>query len=222
MNPDGSRIRGDGNEFDLNALLARLAEQRPVFHSEADFQFALAWRIREETGQEVRLEYPVPEERMYLDISLPATRTAIELKYWTRKLDVEMGGERFALKDQAAQDLGRYDFLKDIRRVEKVGRGFAVALTNDRTYWNRSHLETVDAAFRLHEGRRIPASEPLAWSPKAGKGTRKGREEPICLRGSYRLGWRDYGQPLSDGGHVSQFRYLAVEVGRSPISRPPR
>jgi len=211
----------DGNC--LNRLLAGLAETRPVFHSEADFQFALAWRLREETGQEVRLEYlATPGERMYLDIWLPETNVAIELKYWTRKLNVEVSREKFALKDQAAQDLGRYDFLKDIRRIEKTGRGFAVALTNDRTYWNQARKEdTVDAAFRLHEGRHLPAATPLWWSPKASEGTRKGRNEPICLCDSYCLKWRDYGPPLPEADKCNQFRYLAVEIGRQPVNRSP-
>ena len=29
--------------FDVEAVLASLAAKRPVFHSEADFQFAFAW-----------------------------------------------------------------------------------------------------------------------------------------------------------------------------------
>ena len=43
----------------------------------------------------------------------------------------------FELKNQYAQDNGRYDYLEDVRRIERiksknmVTRGFAIFLTND-------------------------------------------------------------------------------------------
>ena len=46
---------------DLAAALTALAERRPVFHSEADFQHELAWLVRERYSDVgVRLERPVP------------------------------------------------------------------------------------------------------------------------------------------------------------------
>jgi hypothetical protein len=43
---------------DLRDTLALLSQQRPIFHSEADFQHALAWRFHQtdETAR-IRLEY---------------------------------------------------------------------------------------------------------------------------------------------------------------------
>ncbi len=46
-------------------------------------------------------------------------KLAIELKYKTRHLLGIVGGEIYDLGDQAAQDLGRYDFFKDIERLER-------------------------------------------------------------------------------------------------------
>ncbi len=202
--------------MDLHAILATLARERPVFYSEADFQFALAWRIRETTGEGVRLEYPPHRgEKKYLDIWLPESRAAIELKYWTRKLDARVAGEEFLLLEQGAQDLSRYDCLKDIQRVERVGHGFVVALTNDHLHWKPPLKKgTIDAAFRIHRGRRIRAKDELRWHPRASTETMKGREDPICLRHDYELSWRDYGRPITDGANTKhgQFRYLAVEV----------
>ena len=72
----------------ISSLIEDLSLLRPVFHSEADFQHALAWHIREVMPDcQVRLEFkPFPAERVYLDIWLPTLGTAIELKYLTRKL----------------------------------------------------------------------------------------------------------------------------------------
>jgi hypothetical protein len=111
---------------------------------------------------EVRLEFrPFPEKRFYLDICCrgPEQSLAIELKYLIRGLDVVVDGERFLLRNQAAQDISRHDVIKDIVRVERITsevsgtRGYIVALTNDSSYWKQSlRADTVDAAFRLHEG----------------------------------------------------------------------
>ena len=96
----------------------------------------------------------------------------IELKYWTRGLSYHLGDEDYTLSDRAAQDLGRYDFIKDIERVERVvlaghaNAGCVVALTNDQGYWNASTRDTVDAAFRLHEGRSPPRRTRLGGTSR--------------------------------------------------------
>ncbi len=199
-------------------VMMNLAKRRLIFYSEADFQFALAWHIHEMMPDcQVRLEFkPFPDERMYLDIWLPTEETAIELKYLTRAIDTECDGERFVLRDQAAQDISRYDFLKDIQRLERVvsedraKAGCAVLLTNDQGYWNPpSSINTIDASFRLYEGREITGE--LAWSDRAGSGTTKNREEPIFLKGRYKLSWRDYSSLQVRKNQL--FRYLSVEVG---------
>ena len=84
---------------------------------------------------------------------------AVELKYKTRKLLVELDGEAFSLASHSAQDIGRYDFIKDIFRLEKIVPslencvGHAIMLTNDSSYWTSHSKSTVDEAFRLTEGR---------------------------------------------------------------------
>ena len=204
--------------LDVANVMSELARQRPVFHSEADFQHAFAWCIHTTIpAGSVRLEYkPLPNQPMFVDLWLPDIRVAVELKYCTGKLEVEHKGESFALRHQAAQPVRRYDYLKDIQRLEQVFRelrearaGFAILLTNDHLYWEQpSRPDTVDAAFRLHEGRRV--TRKMGWSEHVSSGTTKSREKPICLAGSYELQWRDYADV--SGAHHGQFRYLAVQV----------
>ena len=208
--------------LDVSGLMENLKEERPIFHSEADFQHALAWQLHKAMpSDEIRLEYkPFQDERMYLDIWLPGVGVAIELKYRSKKLAQEWKKEAFALKDQSAPDQGRYDFLNDIQRLERLvadfqpaKTGYAILLTNDPSYWKFSSRSTIDAAFRLHEGRKITGE--MVWSPKAGEGTKKPktgkkRKDPIRLKGSYDCVWRDY---WSFGEATNQqFRYLMVEV----------
>ena len=201
-------------------LLKGLSERRPIFHSEADFQLALAWYLHEMVpNSEVRPEFkPFQGENMYLDIWLQTFEIAIELKYPTRELEVEREGEVFALRNQSAQDARRYDFIMDICRLEQVvddsgpaKAGFAVLLTNDPSYWEppqRGWEGTSDAAFRIHEGKVIKGE--MDWSEEASTGVKKGREKSVKLSGSYGLNWRNYS--ILDEEKYGKFQYVVVEV----------
>lgn len=87
----------------------------------------------------------------------------IELKYKTKLTRTMGNGENILLKAQSAQDCGRYDFLYDIQRMEGIKessypteKAYAVMMTNDSGYWNRSNktgtaIPTVDDEFRIHK-----------------------------------------------------------------------
>jgi len=211
--------------IDLPLLMTDLARVRPLFHSEADFQLALAWAWqRRNPAAAIRLEYrlPLELERGYADLWVrEADETSYgELKYWTHKLEVDVGDERFALADQAAQDLSRYDFIRDLARVERVvatgraARGFVLALTNDQGFWNAPRRGTIDEAFRLHEGRVLSGS--LAWDRRASAGTTTGRTGVLDLRGWYACTWRNYSDV--GGAGRGEFRYLLLPVTRETSS----
>ena len=73
---------------DMNVVMEALAGSRPVFHSESDFKHALSWQVQQNhpsmrVRQEVGNLLPRPDMR-YVDIWLPDSGTAIELKYLTR------------------------------------------------------------------------------------------------------------------------------------------
>ena len=165
-------------------------------------------------GQEVGNLIEGPDRR-YVDIWVPDCRTAIELKYLTRTGVIAHGDEEFRLRDQSAQDAGRYRFCLDISRLEGIVRsgraadGYAILLTNDHLYWNPPRkLDANDAEFVLHENREITGT--LAWNPRAGAGTTKDREEPIGIRGLYRARWREYSNPAGTG--YTRFRCLLLRV----------
>lgn len=209
--------------IELNRVMRTLSQERPVFHSEADFQHALAWQIhKEQPWYFLRLEYPLfLGEPGHLDIWTKGdTETiAIELKYKTRSLFAPVGGELFRIKEHSAQDCNRYDFIKDLQRLEQLVSahedvtGYAILLTNDASYWSSPlHASTADASFRIHEGRILTGH--LTWGPTASKGTTKGRENALNIMGSYRLTWQDYYE-VKASEHVKgyrKFRYLVVKV----------
>jgi hypothetical protein len=206
--------------------LHALSEERLLFHSEADFQHAFAWELQKAFPDlSIRLEYKPQLLGYRLHVDVWATRLrkiiAVELKYKTRALRVS-GDELFHLLNQSAQDIARYDFLKDIARLEAITSayenavGYAILLTNDSSYWNTSkNSSTVDVNFRIQEGRII--SGLLGWGGRASEGTTRGRIMPIEIKGRYMLQWHDYSTPSTD--RYGKFRYVLVKVCRSSGSR---
>ena len=206
--------------IDLADIIQNLSESRPIFHSEADFQHALAWEIHTQIQNcEIRLEYKPQHimQRFYVDIwcSKKDCITAIELKYKTRRLYTNVKGETFHLLSQSAQDIGRYDFLNDIQRLEEIVLksrnvvGYAIFLTNDSAYWSyprKNH--PVDADFRIHQDREFTGN--LNWDSNTSAGTKRDREETIQIKNTYNLTWRNYSEPSLES--YGKFRYLSVKI----------
>lgn len=204
---------------DVGLWLGELRRSRRVFHSEADFQHALALAIAaSDPGARVRLESrPLPGMRLDLLASGPGLSgyLAVELKYLTAAWTGEDGGEQFKLLSQGAQDIRAYDVVKDVQRVEQlVGmhpgwRGLVLVLANDPAYWSRpAHGRATNAdAFRIYEGQAL--SGRRAWGPLTGAGTMKDRTSPVDLHGSYVCHWAEYS---SLPGSRGTFRMLALDV----------
>ncbi len=206
--------------IDIPDLLRALKKKRPIFHSEADFQHALAWTLHEQNSQlEIRLEHPLfSAGSAAVDVRIRDGKQlyALELKYLCRKIRVEVKGESFALKDQSAQDTRRYGVLKDIWRMERFieknsgARASVITLSNDPLYWKGSKEGTNDAEFSLKQGRRVCGK--LNWSKNASPGAIKGNEEVIDLKGNYLMEWEDYSRVE---GKYGEFRLLHIDVANS-------
>src|SRR4051794_21367439 len=103
-------MTGAGSDIDLaevEHVMSALAERRPVFHSEADFQHAFAWELqRRHPEARIRLETrPRPGVRLDVLAIVNGRRIAIELKCLLRDLTTTIDGELFALPNQSAQDV---------------------------------------------------------------------------------------------------------------------
>lgn len=164
-----------------------LQTNQELMFNERDLQIHLALYLSRSKNQydDVDVEYYVPyrelqdylwENELKLDIvvSKNGEFIPVELKYKT--VYVERQIPRFnqklkkpveVLKNQGAQDMGMYNFWKDVRRVELVKRrfksvtgGLAIFVTNDKAYLNRasSHSDTQsdtksnNANFSMAEG----------------------------------------------------------------------
>jgi len=203
------------------AAIESLRKKQYIFHSEADFQFSFAWTLQELLpNARIRLEYCPPFAReMHVDIYVIDDDGShpIELKYKSKTIETVIDNEYFKLKNHGAQDIGRYDYLHDIARIERTKTrdknyhcGYAIMLTNDPSYWKVPLTSnTVDAAFRTHDGRIVNGS--LAWAENVSPGTSKGRTDVISIEGEYLLHWDEYSRIQDAKNGLFQICVVAIK-----------
>lgn len=165
-------------------VLAFLRTNQELLFNERDFQMHLATHLRTNSKfEDVDVEYFVPAEELEnypwinrskkkaelrLDILVRKGEEflPIELKYKTKRVEKELS--RFeesipkveVLKNHGAQDLGMYDFWKDVRRIElvrnrfkNVHNGLAVFLTNDSLYTTQTRNTSNNFLLNMAEGK---------------------------------------------------------------------
>lgn len=177
--------------MNFNAIINKLQENRPVFHSEDDLKLAMALVIKElYKSYEIRLEKPIQINmqtvngqvlsRAPIDIVVIDKDSKviypIEIKYKTKKVDLVVGDECYSLANHGANDVGRYSFRKDIYRIENVDlklmgfenyakKGYVFILTNDRKYYlnDVSTKNSLDAHFSFHHG-VVLSKDYIGWN----------------------------------------------------------
>lgn len=202
----------------IDHALRTLGRMRPVFHSEADFQLALAWRLQEmDPAFRIRLEVPLRSTaRSHLDIMIMSDRVvALELKYHKGILQTVVNEEEFDLTGTAPRDVARYGFLKDVERLERfvrefsISTGLALMLTNDPRLWSDPEISNrIDREFDLSEGHTLTGH--LNWAPHASEGSCSGGPDGIRLRNSYGCNWCRYS--IVPNAKYGEFRYLLIQV----------
>lgn len=161
-------------------VFAFLESNEELLFNERDFQMHLATWLRNFSNRydDVDVEYYVPwqelegyvwESELRLDIVVKkdGEYCPVELKYKTKKVerqitrfDEVMHDKVVVIKNQGAQDLGMYDFWKDVRRVElvrnrfeRVKGGLAVFVTNDVFYTKGSKESSNNYLFNMSVGK---------------------------------------------------------------------
>lgn len=166
----------------------------------------------------IRLKYCLNlEKKIYIDIVVNYNDKIypIELKYKTKNVSVFDKGEHFNLKNHGAQDLGKYDFVKDISCIEDFSlvfsnfdKGYVIWLTNDKNYWQATkNTNSFYNQFSAHDGNVKHGN--LMWMGNPGLGTIKGRESSIDFKGEYEIAWKPYN---SYGAQQTEFKYSLIQV----------
>ena len=161
-------------DFDIIRVMQALAKERPVFHSEADFQHALAWKIQQIYPKfGIRLEQRfqlLNGNYAYIDLILrdeiQNKKIFIELKYKTSAIKVHINSEYFELRSHTAYTDNRRHFNKDIQRLEdllstnKNSEAYAVFLTNDALY---NQGNSINCLHNYRESNPLSLNQKLAW-----------------------------------------------------------
>lgn len=207
------------NINDVKKILDDFAINKRMFLTEAQFQFELAWEIKSRFNHLiVHLEYPCENSftnsRYYYDIVIQEDNEfyVLELKYKTKQASINYKGSSYMLKNHAAQDLGRFDYLQDVSRIEcwrvnnngkHFAGGCAIILTNDSSYWKKTGVNCIYQDFALLDGITIPAGKK-SWN-KNVKSTSVGarRINGLDFKNGYLVNWKDYTQG---------FKYLITEI----------
>lgn len=159
--------------------MAFLESNDELLFNERDLQMHLATWLRGSANayDDVDVEYYVPQSELdnyiwdsELRLDIVVKRNGeycpVELKYKTRKVerqitrfDEALHDKVVVMKNQGAQDLGMYDFWKDVRRVElvrnrfeRVKGGLAVFVTNDALYTKASRANSNNKLLNMNEG----------------------------------------------------------------------
>lgn len=157
-------------------VCAFLESNNELLFNERDFQMHLATWLRDSANgyDDVDVEYYVPSQalenyiwkselRLDIVVKKDGEYCPVELKYKTKKVerpitrfDETLKGDVVVMKNQGAQDLGMYDFWKDVRRVElvrnrfeRVKGGLAVFVTNDGFYTKGSKESSNNYLFGM-------------------------------------------------------------------------
>jgi len=251
------------NEKEIKELMEKLSKKRSVFDSEDDFKFSLAWEIKEKYRDDVEIilerkmnnnkdassneEGDQNNKNQRIDIFIKAQNEkgkefiGIELKYFTAKLvwPYEKNDEKIILKNQAAENLRRYDAWHDVERLENfirsgnINKGFAIWLTNIESVTNCDKIEKKIKKdrnkkpnyynFRICDERPVGPNEILDWKEDTSDGMKKGREDSINISGYYKVHWEEYKDLNNEQENINEksskkeksnmvFKYAILEV----------
>jgi hypothetical protein len=123
----------------------------------------------------------------------------IEIKFKTKSQQIPLSvlgnDELITLGHHGAQNIGCYDFWKDVKRLElydasfpRVQQGIMLFVTNDETYLQPPlNMNAGYAQFSIHEGKAAAQHETLDWNAPLNIALNR---PPIQLNRGYHLSWR--------------------------------
>lgn len=196
----------NSTELDIYKVLQELSKTNPLFCSELEFQFYLAWKIKElyKDKFKICIEYPLKNyegKNRNIDLVLVDSLgkyIPIELKYKTNKFEQTRNGFTYRLKDQSANDLTKYGHIKDISRIEYFNEtennflvGYAITITNQSRTWQKiTNTEQTDYEFSLEDGIKI-CKGAKKWKDCTSDYNKK-HYPPIILKNDYFINWLDF------------------------------
>lgn len=211
-------------------VCAFLESNNELLFNERDFQMHLATWLRDSANgyDDVDVEYYVPSQalenyiwkselRLDIVVKKDGEYCPVELKYKTKKVerpitrfDETLKGDVVVMKNQGAQDLGMYDFWKDVRRVElvrnrfeRVKGGLAVFVTNDAFYIKGSKESSNNYLLNMTEGEHSPIKH---WRNEQSACAKMKAYQSFEVEKAYTIAWN---QKTVDG---EPFYYCILSI----------
>lgn len=201
------------NERDFQMHLATWLRNSANSYDDVDVEYYVPWQELQKVGKyvwesELRLDIVIKKDGEYCPI---------ELKYKTRKVerkisrfDEDLTADVVVMKNQGAQDLGMYDFWKDVRRVElvrnrfsRVKGGLAVFVTNDEFYVRGSKKGSNNYLLNITEGEHPPIKH---WQNEHSACAKMKAYQSFEVEKAYSIEWHN---KLVDG---IKFHYCIVAI----------
>ena len=190
----------------MDHIIKSLSKKRPVFHSEKDFQFSLAWEIKSQYPKsEIRFEFPCIGVNDYMGMVVFCDNKwyPVEIKYRKAEFSTIINYEQYRLTTDLPKHEDIHTFIKDIQRVETQSKimnslrgGFVIWLSNDYAYWEPVSSKSKSAPFFVHEGVTIA-------------GEIKNARHSVKILGTYTVRWRDYSRFNLENG---DFKYVLFNI----------
>lgn len=152
------------NERDLQVHLAIWLKNSAHAYDAVEVEYYIPYKILGNYiwENELRLDIVVRKDGEYLPVELKYKTKSVSKKLlrFDEEIRDEEGKDSFqVMKNQGAQDLGMYDFWKDVRRIElvrsrfgRVKTGLAVFVTNDSAYLKEPKSTSNNYLFSMKEG----------------------------------------------------------------------
>lgn len=151
-----------------------------------------------------------------LVINTGKEKVLIEFKYLTKKFPEKRENDSlpFSIKNQSAMNIRRYDCWKDISRIETfvtsdntISYGYFILITNDLSL-KKEPLDTyLYREFSIAE--TTHKSGERKWGEGMSKNSKKGRENPICIKNNYEFKYEEFKEYKGKNG---RFEFLVVEI----------
>lgn len=211
-------------QFELALALKNEAETEEVKLEAVSFEKSLGSLTVQDDGS-LKVD---KTKREYTDLIVKTKDGlyyAIELKFKGADKPYLYNSRAFgnvAVLKHGAANINSYLFLKDIARLEKINsrhfprdlkiaKGFAIMLTNNKTYRNSNFENSMWREFPINEKRTIINNETLSLH-RNDKNYKKYKD--LEIKGSYRFNWEDY--DLESDAMLNDktpgFSFLVVEV----------
>lgn len=180
------------NELELQMLVARRLEKD--FKADDGYIVHLEYRLPKGLNDDFDEAYAPWGETPYFDIVLEhkvdkesSQYIGIELKYKLKAVKLKEEDNKFKrfgvagkkgiklVSNQAAENEGRYDFWKDVKRLELLAEhfkesvigGIAIFLTNQSSYYSKKDNDNTSYKYSAFNFSCKEGKKPLNWNHKA-------------------------------------------------------